>query len=94
MMLRWTERAAEHLEMLHAYVAEQNADAADGLLDRVMDAAENLGNFPLLGRKGRVAGTRELIVSGTHIIVAYRVHANVVQVLAVLHTSRTWPASF
>jgi toxin ParE1/3/4 len=91
-ILRWTERAIEHLEMLHAYVAEENA-AADALIEHVIAAAERLALFPQLGRAGRVPETRELIIAGTQIIVAYRVRKNIVQVLAVIHAARRWPDS-
>ena len=84
-------RAAKHLEMLHRYIAEENASAADALIDHVIEAAERLAVFPQLGRAGRVPNTRELIIAGTRIILAYRVHKNDVQVLAVLHASRRWP---
>lgn len=94
MILRWTERAAEHLEMLHAYIADENSRAADALFEHVVEAAERLTRFPELGRKGRVPGTRELILPGTQILLAYRIYRNTVQVLAVLHAARRWPDSF
>ena len=45
---------------------------------------------PLLGRPGRVTGTREFVVSPRYILV-YEVTADTLIVLAVLHTSRQWP---
>ncbi|MCA1598486.1 MAG: type II toxin-antitoxin system RelE/ParE family toxin, partial [Chloroflexi bacterium] len=47
-----------------------------------------------LGRTGRVEGTRELVVSRTPYIVAYRVRDDEVIVLAVQHAARLWPARF
>lgn len=94
MILRWTERAAEHLEMLHTYVAEANPAAADKLIDRVLESAERLVQFPNIGRQGRVPGTGELILPGTQILLAYRVLKSSVQILAVLHAARRWPDSF
>jgi hypothetical protein len=35
-----------------------------------------------------VAGTRELVISGTPFIVAYRIEKNEVRILAVLHAAR------
>ena len=94
MSLRWTERVAEHLQMLHQYIADDNPAAADRLIERVLEAAERLAQFPRMGRQGRVSGTRELVLPGTQILLAYRVHKNDVQVLAVLHAARRWPDSF
>jgi toxin ParE1/3/4 len=57
---------------------------------------ELLVDHPALGRFGRVPGTRELVVPSTPYIVAYTVDSrrNVVQVLAVIHGARLWPAEF
>jgi toxin ParE1/3/4 len=52
---------------------------------------ERLGAFPAIGRPGRVAGTRELVVSGTPYIVPYRVRGERVQIITVLHSAQRWP---
>jgi plasmid stabilization system protein ParE len=44
-----------------------------------------------MGRPGRVAGTRELIVSGLPYILPYVESAGVVTILRVMHTSMKWP---
>jgi len=51
-----------------------------------------LTRFPERGRAGRVAGTRELIITGTPFIVAYHLDHDEVQVLAILHRARIWPS--
>jgi toxin ParE1/3/4 len=50
-----------------------------------------LASHPALGRPGRVAGTRELVVAGTPHIIPYRVREGRVEVLRVFHASRKWP---
>jgi toxin ParE1/3/4 len=52
-----------------------------------------LERFPNRGRAGRIAGTRELVVSGTPYIVAYRVASDRTIVLRILHAARRWPTS-
>jgi toxin ParE1/3/4 len=47
-----------------------------------------------MGRRGRVAGTRELIVSDTPYIIPYRVRANAVEILRVFHAAGKWPNRF
>jgi len=46
---------------------------------------------PALGRAGRVAGTRELVVAGTPYVVPYRVRGEAVEILRVFHAARRWP---
>jgi len=49
---------------------------------------------PQIGRPGRVAGTRELVIFGTPYIVPYRIGSETLQILRVYHSSRFWPESF
>jgi toxin ParE1/3/4 len=45
-----------------------------------------------MGRKGRVPGTRELII--TPYIVAYRTRGTALEVVAIIHAARHWPDYF
>jgi toxin ParE1/3/4 len=44
-----------------------------------------------MGRRGRIAGSRELIVPNLPYIVAYRVVGDVIDISSIVHTSRKWP---
>jgi plasmid stabilization system protein ParE len=44
-----------------------------------------------MGRPGRIEGTRELVISRTPYIAAYRIVGNTVRILRVLHGAQQWP---
>jgi toxin ParE1/3/4 len=89
--LRWTPIAAGHLKAAHDYVAQDNVAAADATIDRILSAVEMLGRHHEMGRRGRVPGTRELVITGSPFVVAYRVRTDRIEILAVLHGARRWP---
>jgi addiction module RelE/StbE family toxin len=92
MTVRWTSTGLRDLESLHAYLAQDSEDAAAGAANRIIAGLEALERFPAMGRQGRVAGTRELIVSP--FVVAYRVKKDAIEVVAIIHGARRWPDSF
>lgn len=55
------------------------------------DSAAMLADHPNMGRPGRIAGTRELVVTRFPYILPYRVRGSTVEVLRVFHTARKWP---
>lgn len=50
-----------------------------------------LEKHPEIGRRGRLAGTRELVAGRFPYVVAYRQRGPEVEVLLVVHTTRRWP---
>lgn len=61
---------------------------------RIETAIDRLVTFPESGRRGRVKGTRELVVPDSPFIVAYRLTSSTVDILSVVHSARRWPSSF
>jgi toxin ParE1/3/4 len=94
MSLRWTAPALRDLEEIGDYIARDNAGAASRTVTTILNVADLLTAQPLLGRPGRVTGTRELVVAGTPYILAYSFHEDGARVLAVLHGARRWPSQF
>ena len=92
MTVRWTPTALRDLQSLYDYVADDSVIAAAGGAEHILDAIDALERHPLMGRRGRGAGTRELIVNPY--IVAYRVHESVIELLGIIHGARRWPDSF
>ena len=94
MRVVWTRPALRELENIGDYIARDNPAAADGIVTRILDRAAALADQPEVGRPGRVAGTRELVVTGTPFILPYRVNRDCVEILSVFHGARKWPESF
>jgi toxin ParE1/3/4 len=94
MRVRWTTPAREQFVGAYEYIAEENRAAAGRTADQIWETAQLLARHSMAGREGRVDGTRELVVSGTPFIVAYRIKKNEVHILAVLHAAREWPGEF
>jgi plasmid stabilization system protein ParE len=88
--LSWREAARASLRSIISYISEHDAAAADRLLARIMDCSERLPQFPYMHRAGREPGTREAVVTPNYILV-YRVTAETVEVLNVLHTRQQYP---
>lgn len=63
--------------------------------DRLVEAVANLADNPQLGRRGRVAGTRELVVPQTPFLLIYRYMVEPapggIEVVAVVHHAQQWP---
>jgi len=92
MTVRWTPTGLRDLESLHAYIAGDNENAAAAMVERINAGLDTLCRHPQMGRKGRVAGTRELVVAP--FVVAYSVKESVMVVVAIIHGARRWPDSF
>lgn len=74
------------------YIAADNPRAA-ARMDRLFgDAANQIGDFPMLGRLGKAPGTRELIPHRSYRMV-YELDkaADTVWILALIHAARQWP---
>lgn len=94
MRIRWVPLAEQDLEAAYDYVQQDNKNAARRLVKHILSGVSMLGRHPLAGREGRVRGTRELVVAGTPYVIAYRIHREEIQILAILHRARRWPTTF
>jgi addiction module RelE/StbE family toxin len=90
----WRPKALDDLESVRQYIAERNPAAARGVFETILSAVATLSDRPEIGRPGRVAGTRELVLARIPYIVAYTVLDQGVTILAVMHGAREWPDEF
>ena len=91
--LVWTRPASLDRKEIREYIARDNPAAAVALDALISEKVARLIDHPGLGRPGRVAGTRELIVHRNYILIYDITQGqDLVRVLRVLHAARQWPA--
>ncbi len=91
MHVRWLRTALKNLDAEAAFIAADDPQAAREVVARITQTVALLGDQPAIGRPGRVPGTRELVIPGTHYLVPYRVRQDTVEVLRLFHTARRLP---
>ncbi len=93
MRIVWTGHYLIELASIGDYVGQRNPRAAARLINDIHSkTARLLSANPFIGRVGEINGTRELVISGTPYVVAYRVKDTQIEVLFVQHGAREWPA--
>lgn len=86
----WTPEALQDRSDIWDHIAEDNPSAAARMDALFSDAAARLADHPLMGRVGRIRGTREL-VAHLHYILVYEIAQDTVWILVLIHTARQWP---
>jgi toxin ParE1/3/4 len=81
------EDAYDDLDRIYAWIAKDRPRSADAVIDRILESADRLGQFPHLGHIGRAPGTYEWVVPGLPYILVYEVHPadDLVAVAAIFH---------
>ena len=82
----WSDRAGADLREIRAYVARDNAIAAQRLAERISAAADGLIALP---HKGRVVrpGLRQIVAVYPYLI-RYRIRGNAIEITRVYHGAR------
>ena len=94
MALTFTQEARDDIENIHAYIAQQDLSQAHRVVALIRTAINRLATFPGMGRTGRVAGTRELVVPRLPYVVIYTHHDDEdhdIVIQRVLHGAQQWP---
>lgn len=91
MKVVWSPRAIRHLAALRGYIEADNPQAATAVAARILESVDSLAAQPHSGKPGRLAGTRELDVTGTPYVVPYRVRTGRLDLIAVFHGKQKWP---
>lgn len=91
MTVAWLKPAIADLEDALGYIRTANPDAAQRTGAKILAAVALVERNPEIGRLGRVAGTRELVVAGTPFVIPYRLRNGRLELLRVLHGRRRFP---
>ena len=91
MKIKWLRTALKNLDQALDHIAKDDRQAAVRILHRVQATVELLNTHPALGRPGRVAETRELVISGTPFVIPYRIKEETVEILRVFHGAQDYP---
>jgi len=86
----WLDCALQDLQAITEFIAEHNPVAAQRLVDRLIEDADSLGDLPVRYRRGRVAGTHELVSHPNYILI-YRHTVVNIEVLNVIHARQRYP---
>jgi plasmid stabilization system protein ParE len=90
MKLVWRATALSDLEAIMSYIADRSEPAAERLQSAIEACADGLTRHPFLYRPGRAQGTREAVVHPNCILI-YRVGAEAVEIVRVVHSRQQYP---
>jgi toxin ParE1/3/4 len=91
MRVRWLASALASLRSSLRRLHEENPELVRDLAQRIKSGVARLEHFPLSGRIGTTAGTREIVNDRLPFIVVYRVTDSEVQILRVFHDKQAGP---
>ena len=91
MILVWLPSAQATRDAQLDYIAQDSPRAAIAQDEEIEKQADMLLDNPNMGRLGRLKTTRELVISRTSFIAAYRIVGERIEILRILHGSQQWP---
>ena len=91
MEIRWSEEAVDDLEQIYYRIQRDNLPAAREVVSKIYERVRSLQEFPKRGRKGRISGSRELVLTPLPWIVVYRVRGDAVEISRIYHGAQNWP---
>ena len=92
MKVIWSNTAIEHLLTLFEQISKDSPLYAQRIIERLIDRSEQIADFPLMGREVpeyQVRDIREVLEPPFRLI--YQLHADQIDVLAVIHSTRILP---
>jgi plasmid stabilization system protein ParE len=86
--INWTEESLNWLEKIFDYLARDNTQIAEKVVDEIIEKAELLKSFPNMGYyyRNEPEGVIRILLYG-HYRIAYFIKKNAVEILGVFHGS-------
>lgn len=91
MIIQWLSAARRDFDAIFEFIEADNPVAAAAQGDQIQEQVGKLAQNQKLGRRGRVKGTRELVIARTPYIAVYRLVGDRIQILRILHGAQQWP---
>ncbi|MCA3175680.1 MAG: type II toxin-antitoxin system RelE/ParE family toxin [Burkholderiales bacterium] len=92
MRVVWTTEAEQDRAEIWDHIALDSLSAAIRIDELFSNSASLLAAYPMIGKTGKIPGTRELISHESYRLV-YEIEGETVWILAIVHTARLWPPS-
>jgi len=90
--VNFTSQAKADLFKIRKDIADFDEAAAGRVISRIRQVVQMFENFPLLGRVGKVEGTREFSIPGLSYIIVYAIHSETeIDILTVIHDRQQYP---
>ncbi len=88
MKVHWTDTAQEHLDAIHAYIAQDSPEYAKRVIDRLTRRSQQIVGFPLSGRRVPEYDMDQIreVIEGAYRII-YHIKSDQIDVLAVVHSA-------
>ncbi len=90
MKVEWTHDAEADRGAIYDRIERDNPRAAIELDIQFGERSAQLASHPLIGRAGRVEGTRELVIRPNYLFI-YQVLGDTVRIVRLLHAAQQWP---
>lgn len=92
MRIRWTEPAINDLTAVCDYLKEHGSpELSRRIALSLYERIGLLAKYPEFGRTGRLPETRELVFVGLPYLAIYRIKADLIEILRILHGAQDWP---
>jgi len=91
MKVIWTQPARNDFIQTLDFIRSKNPVAARQVAEVIENACRRIGDFPGIGKPGKLEETREFSIFSIPYNIIYRVHRNTVEILGLLHHKQQWP---